>query len=88
MCYLPRLLIGLLIVIGTAAAIRWNLRQGRIWADSLGFMTRRDNPLGFWSAVVLHVLLCIAMLGFIWLEVVRSCSATPLAVFIVHHGRA
>ena len=51
-CYFPRILVGLLVLIGLIALIQRSLCAGQIWGGNVNFL-RNENPLRFWSAIVM-----------------------------------
>ena len=76
MCYFPRIMVGLLVLIGLIALIRRSLRAGQIWGGNVGFFIRTENSLGFWSAIAMYMLLAVSAWWFVWLDASRSCATS------------
>ena len=79
-CYFAAFLIGLLVIVGILAALNWSLRTGKAYGGkpSLVFIERADNPVGFWSALVVYVLFGVVGLSLIWMLAAQTCHVMPI----------
>jgi hypothetical protein len=76
MCGFGFFLAGLLLAVFFVWIALRNISSGQVWAGKQGYIARSENRFGFWSAILMNLLYCVAGLAVIWLAAGRVCLAS------------